>query len=91
MQRPVESAAAVEIGFGGLRRLLLNDSHSCLESTKRFPHFPQGPTTLDRLGNPEDQKVLAGTDFVGVDTLVPNTCTMAGFELITVGRFWGDN
>jgi hypothetical protein len=46
---------------------------------------------LDTNWKPEDQNILAGTDSEGVETLVPNTCTMAGFELITVGRFWGDN
>jgi hypothetical protein len=30
-QRPVETATAVEIGKGGLRQLLLDDFHRCLE------------------------------------------------------------
>jgi hypothetical protein len=27
----------------------------------------------------------------GVENLVPNVCTVAGFEVITIGRFCGDN
>jgi hypothetical protein len=27
----------------------------------------------------------------GVEHLVPNACTVAGFEVITIGRFCGDN
>ena len=27
----------------------------------------------------------------GVEHLVPNVCTVAGFEVITIGRFCGDN
>ena len=43
--RPVETAAAVEIGSGGLRQLLLDDFHKLLgkASAKPAPAFPQLP------------------------------------------------
>src|SRR5262249_795527 len=67
-------------------------STNCLESTKRFPHFPPGPArAIIRNGNQESQKPLACSTDEGVQTLVPNTCPVAGFEVITIGRFWGDN
>src|SRR5215510_9312736 len=45
--RPVETAAAVEIGQGGLRRLFLDDFHRCLEKptqkTLRLFHSSHRP------------------------------------------------
>ena len=48
--KPVETAAAVEIDKGGLRRLFLGDFHRCLKKAcaKTAPAFftvPTGPTT----------------------------------------------
>jgi len=46
-QRPVETAAALEIGKGGLRRLSLDDFHRCLEKsthkTLRLSHSYHRP------------------------------------------------
>jgi len=44
----VKTAAAVEIEIGGLRQLLLDDFHNCLEkppqkSAPAFPQFSQRP------------------------------------------------
>jgi hypothetical protein len=41
MKGPVENAAAEEIKEEAFGDILLMISTSCLESTKRFPHFPQ--------------------------------------------------
>jgi len=50
-KRPVESAAAEEIGtrwpFGSIFLMI---STSGLESTKRFPHLPQGPAAASLNG-----------------------------------------
>src|SRR5262249_21748721 len=40
-RKPVESAAAVEIDKGGLRRLLLDDFHKPLENASAFSQFQQ--------------------------------------------------
>ena len=47
----METAAAVEIDKGGLRRLFLDDFHRCLKkpaqkTTPAFSQFPTGPTTI---------------------------------------------
>jgi hypothetical protein len=49
--KPVETAAAMEIDKGGLRRLFLDDFHNCLKKAfvKTSPAFftvPTGPTTI---------------------------------------------
>jgi hypothetical protein len=49
--RPVETAAAVEIGKSGLRRLDLDDFHRCLEKpshqTLGFPTVITGPSAIN--------------------------------------------
>jgi len=49
--RPVETAAAVEIGKSGLRRLVLDDFHRCLEKpshqTLGFPTVTTGPSAIN--------------------------------------------
>src|SRR5262249_18124816 len=52
----------------------------------RFPALPYPP--LRRLHpNPDAKTVVALVNMNGVETVVPNTCPVAGFEVITVGRF----
>src|SRR5262245_28787420 len=46
---PVETAAALEIDKGGLRQLLLDDFHRCLEKPKTTSAFPQLPQARRRL------------------------------------------
>jgi len=50
-KRPVQSAAAEEIGFGAFGSFFLMISTSALESTKRFPHLPRGPAADHSIAN----------------------------------------
>jgi hypothetical protein len=49
-QRPMETAAAMEIGEGGLRRLFLDDFHllgkACAKNAPAFPQLPQARRRL---------------------------------------------
>ena len=46
---------------------------------------------VDSHFNHETETFVALVITVGVENVVPNICPVAGFEVITIGRFCGDN
>ena len=57
----------------------------------RFPALPCPPLRSIRILTHETETFVALVITVGVENVVPNICPVAGFEVITIGRFCGDN
>ena len=57
----------------------------------RFPALLCPPLRSIRILTHETETFVALVITVGVENVVPNICPVAGFEVITLGRFCGDN
>ena len=56
-----------------------------------LPSVALSSAQVDSHSNQESKTFVALVNTEGVQKPVPNTCTVAGFEVITIGRFCGDN
>src|SRR5437660_4836246 len=56
-----------------------------------LPSVALSSAQVDSHSNQESNTFVALVNTEGVQKPGPNTCTVAGFEVITIGRFWGDN